>query len=549
MLNLVVPEGFSPGTSFPVQSPDGLLHALVPPNVTTGQSFTAISPMRLGAEICALRPPERQRAMTRGVRKGSLVAGHSESSALTEDHYREIRELGRGAFGRAVLVKDERMGHECVKKVVDIKGQDPIAVDLMLNEIESMRKLEHPCIVGIHEFATDLVKEEIVMILEYIDGGSMQDMLKTGPLPETFITVLLHQLLSALAFCHGRGIAHRDIKPDNIMVTRGAHDDPPWVCCKLIDFGLAGAAQMFVVPFGCAPEPVVQGCLGTKEYMPPEVIDFQPYTTKADLWSTGVTVVQLMTCRLLFSDESRDNEAIFRKIRRYAGPAELDVMLGPAPEWGSCTEEARSFAGILLEVDPRQRPTALAALGTSWLRAHEREPQLLSQKVVASCASYLQAHAVARCCLLVVATRLGLGTTAEREELGRMFLAADVDRDGKVSREDLAAALKAEGSPLAESVDVEGLIAAANISHSGCLSYTEFSAVCLHDQLGSLDELLRRTFHALDTDRDGDIDIEDVRPCFRERDAPLLESLPQGRPLSLEDWCHGVRRWVDSQGS
>lgn len=554
-LAVVVPSGMGAGRVFPANTPEGVWHATVPQGFMPGQECYLSIPARLGATARKSTQPKldragsmgtrrnSKRAVTRGVQKKALVMQHDNCADLSE-FYEEVRALGEGSFGTVVLVRDNRTGQERVRKVVDISGQSKFVISLMMNEIEAMRKLEHPNILQIVEHAADWDEEQIVMILEYIEGGSVEDMLERQRfLPEALVSNLLYQLLVALCYCHAHGIAHRDIKPENMMVTRVPQPNGgERYYCKLIDFGLAGEATLFVVPHGAEPEPVVQGTLGTAEYMPPEVLDFQPYTTQADMWSTGVTAVQLLTGKAIFDDYvNKDQNKVFSNIRRYGGPQFISSMLGHCPSWASCTQRGREFAKGCLEIDPRLRPTSRLALSDPWIQEHKPEIQVLNARVLESLKNYLSAQPVARCCSLVVVTRLGVGSPAEEEEMGSMFLAADVDRDGQVSAEDLALALEAAGVSEAE-VEVDDLVEAANIGHSGGLTYMEFAAVCLHDRF-ELDELLRRSFHALDADRDGRINIEDAKACFRERDAPLLESLPQERPLTLEDWCQGVTEW------
>lgn len=489
---------------------------------------------------------QRERAQTRGVNKENLIPKHQDASHLSR-HYETIRELGAGAFGKVTLVKDELTGQERVCKVVNIKGATRQVIDFMKDEIKVMCTLDHPHVVKLYEYAEDFALERIVMILEYIPGGACDGFMHSSsrPLSEGLIAKLTHQLLTALSYCHGRGVAHRDIKPENMMLTC----KPQFLRspdCKLIDFGLAGMPKTK----GSA---LLEDCVGTAQYMAPEVITFMPYTSKADIWSVGITVAELLTGRQILGKDNLGEgiahikqEQIFQNIRQFTGPESLEAILQDAPGWTCCSEEGRDFVSWCLTVDVSQRPTVQACLNHPWLVKHKPEVHRLNTSVAQALAGFVNATPLARCCALILAARLGVRKMTEQQELGAMFLAADSDGDGKLSQEDLEAALSDVDRSWWDSevnIDVEMLIDAGDMNHSGGLNYTEFMAAYIHARFKTLDDLLKQTFHALDADRDGLISVAEIRDSFRERDAPLLQMLPQGRPFNIQEWCDCAQKY------
>merc|ERR1719329_2015824 len=366
------------------------------------------------------------------------------------------------------------------------------------------------------------------------------------PLSEALTAKLTHQLLTALSYCHGRGVAHRDIKPENMMLTC----TPQFLRspdCKLIDFGLAGMPKTK----GSA---LLEDCVGTAQYMAPEVITFKPYTAKADVWSVGITVAELLTGRqILGKDHAGEGvthipqEMIFQNIRQYAGRESLDAILQDSASWSRCSEEGRDFVSSCLTVDVSQRPDVQACLTHPWLVKHKPDVQRLNTTITQALAGFIDATPLARCCALILAARLGVRRMTEQQELGSMFLAADSDGDGKLSQEDLESALADVDRGWWDrevDIDVESLIDAGDMNHSGGLNYTEFMAACIHARFQTLDDLLQRTFHALDADRDGLISVAEIRGSFRERDAPLLQMLPHDRPFNIQEWCNCAQRSV-----
>merc|ERR1711908_73634 len=134
---------------------------------------------------------------------------------------------------------------------------------------------------------------------------------------------------------------------------------------------------------------------------------------------------------------------------------------------------------------------------------HAGERESLGMEMIQSLAAYQNAPPMVRCCLYVIAARLGV---PDLERFGATFLRIDKDGDGKILREDLTNALSDLEDGVGDSIDVDAILHAADLDHTGGINFTEFVAVCLyarHAFQGSLDALLRQAFEALDDDRDG----------------------------------------------
>merc|ERR1712146_771385 len=100
------------------------------------------------------------------------------------------------------------------------------------------------------------------------------------------------------------------------------------------------------------------------------------------------------------------------------------------------------------------------------------------------------------------------------------------------------------GDGVGASIDIDAILNAADLDHSGGINFTEFVAVCLyarHAVQGSLDNLMQQAFEALDDDRDGLVTLEQVRSLFRERDGPGFQWLPQDRPFNIDEWFACLR--------
>lgn len=470
----------------------------------------------------------RPRAHTHGVDKSRLIVKHSSSKDL-EAYYEDIRELGRGQSGCVTLVRDRVSGQERVRKTVSTVDMDKWCLDLMRKEIELLSSLDHPGVVKLYEYCDDVERKELVLILEHMPGGTLDSIIADGrpPPTEAFVAKLMYQALAALSYCHEQGIIHRDLKPDNLLLSQeaGVFSTPD---CKLIDFGLACQSSPGKV---MSPHSV-----GTPSYMAPEMVRVLPYTAKVDIWSLGVTAFQLLVGSNPF-DCSTD--LLHDNVYETFEDAEANLSSEGGSWWGWRGSEAQDFVRSLLEEDPAKRPTAAEALDHPWLQRHQPVQHRLTQDIAQSLSNYASLPPIARCCLLIIATRVNV---ADLQTLGSFFLGADADGDGKLSQEDLEGALEdvqqswwSWGSKV--DLDAETLLSAADLSHKGSIGYTEFVAACICARHGSFEDLVRQAFYVLDTDRDGLVSVSAVRSLFREHDAPLLGMLPQSRPFNQAEWC------------
>ena len=184
--------------------------------------------------------------------------------------------LGRGSFGIVYLVKHKDLSRYFAMKVIkksSTKNKDE-ENDLM-NEIEILRKLDHPNILKITDFYS--LKNEYNIITEYCQEGELFDEIKAhAPFTEVMAAWYMNQILSAVSYCHNMNILHRDLKPENILIVKrqknGYHP------IKIIDFGTAKVFKK---------EKNEHLLIGSAYYIAPEVLS-RNYTELCDLWSCGV---------------------------------------------------------------------------------------------------------------------------------------------------------------------------------------------------------------------------------------------------------------------
>jgi len=249
----------------------------------------------------------------------------------------EIEKLiGSGAVGRVYLGRDRQSGEQvAIKELMsDWVARAPDAVERFRREGEALRKLNHPNIVKV--LATLEENDQHYLIMEYVGGGSLADLLKRQPQqPIERVIAIGLELADALSRAHHLDIIHRDIKPGNILL---AADGTP----RLTDFGLAH--------LGSYPALTVAGqLLGTFQYLSPEACQNQPLDARADIWSFGVVLFEMLTGQLPFDGDS---------------PIEIihAIQNQPVPEVTWYRQDApATLADLIRRMLMRDRPVRLAS--------------------------------------------------------------------------------------------------------------------------------------------------------------------------------------------
>ncbi len=206
----------------------------------------------------------------------------------TVSHYRLIELLGRGAMGEVWLAEDMQLPRKvAVKFLARHLAADRDAVERLLREAQAAASVDHPAVVTVYE--SGVVDGRPYLIMQRVEGETLEERLRRGPVPVEEALDLGTQLADALAEVHALGIVHRDLKPSNVILTvRGP---------KILDFGLASVKG--------APTLTLAGTtLGTPLWMSPEQLKGLPPDNRSDLWALGVILYQMLTGKAPFIGES-----------------------------------------------------------------------------------------------------------------------------------------------------------------------------------------------------------------------------------------------------
>ena len=257
---------------------------------------------RLVAECERAYPPLERSAVDRF----AAVLG-AETPPMPESlagRYRVLREVGRGGMAIVYLARDLKHGRDVAVKVVRPELAAALGRERFLWEIEIAARLRHPHIVPLYdsgEVAAGRGPEEsaaplLYYVMPYEAGHSLRERLEHGgPLPVDDVVLILRDVCEALAYAHQHGIVHRDVKPDNVLLS-GRH-------ALVTDFGVARAVTEATVP---ASVGVGSTAVGTPAYMAPEQAANDPHVDhRADIYAVGVLAYELLAGRPPFADGPR----------------------------------------------------------------------------------------------------------------------------------------------------------------------------------------------------------------------------------------------------
>ncbi|XP_074267802.1 CBL-interacting serine/threonine-protein kinase 11-like [Silene latifolia] len=256
--------------------------------------------------------------------------------------YEVGRLLGCGAFAKVYYARNIKDGQSVAIKVINKKKLS--GTTLMSNikrEITIMRRLHHPSIVRLFEVLAS--KSKIYFILELVKGGELFAKVAKGRFSEDLARNYFGQLLSAIAYCHSRGVYHRDLKPENLLLDENGN-------LKVSDFGLSALKLD-----DNTNNHLLQTLCGTPAYVAPEILAKKGYDgAKVDIWSCGIILYVLTAGYLPFNDPNL--MAMYKKI--YKGEYRC-------PKWMS--SDLKRLLSRLLDTNPATRFSVDQIIRDPWL--------------------------------------------------------------------------------------------------------------------------------------------------------------------------------------
>ncbi len=265
-----------------------------------------------------------------------------------------VAPLGAGGMGEVYRARDSRLGREVAIKVLPAAfAQDHERVARFRREAQVLASLNHPNIASIH--GLEEAEGSVALALELVEGEDLQQRLRRGPIPIDEARIIARQIAEGLEAAHEKGIVHRDLKPANVKVT-------PEGQVKVLDFGLAKAfdtealsasgSSAVAEPVEASHSPTMSRqmteagmILGTAAYMSPEQARGRTVDKRADIWSFGVVMFEMLSGRRLFQGETASDT--------------LAAVLRQDVDWTLVPKELpaafRRLIERCLQRDPKQR--------------------------------------------------------------------------------------------------------------------------------------------------------------------------------------------------
>ena len=260
-------------------------------------------------------------------RSGTVLAGR----------YRIVRHVGSGGMGTVHLARDEVLDREVAVKSVHAEPESELGRRIM-REARLGAGLRHPHLVTVY----DVVPEggALLLVSEFVDGETLADALRRGPLDAPQALRVLRAVADALDHAHERAIVHRDVKPANVLL--GTHGS-----IKLADLGIATAADSTRITR-------TGGALGTVAYMAPEQFEPDPVTAAADVYALAAVAFEALAGSPAYPGSAAF--AVFERLRAGTPPPDVREHRPDLPE---------AVGGVLrrgMAADPQERPASAGAL-------------------------------------------------------------------------------------------------------------------------------------------------------------------------------------------
>ena len=486
------------------------------------RSTTLIEKSKLGQKLIAAE-------MNVQVKQETLII---QEKGNPSKKYKPTKILGSGSFGSVYEAKNTIFQNTVAMKVIKKDPNNEIDEQEIKNEIDILKKLSHPNIVKIYEFY--ISNSHYYIITEFCKEGELFSYIK-NKYSERQLAVLFYQVFSGLWYLHDNKILHRDIKLENIMISKKEKDNESgeelfWV--KIIDFGTAKIFEK---------NKKEKDVVGSSYYIAPEVLK-QNYNEKCDTWSVGVILYMMLVGRAPF--DGKDDEEIISKINSGEYNSKEPRLLKHSPE-------VRDLVNKLLQKDLSRRYSAKEALGHPWFEKYggrslfsnfkrEEIETYINNLINYSFNSKIQQ--------LVIAFLVhNLPNDESSINVLKLFRYFNKSGNCKLTKEELMNGLYDYKDKNEVNNVVDHLFALLDGDNNGYIEFEEFLRACVDKKTILTSTYLKYAFKFLDKEKTGTLNTEKIIKAFVLKSNKILEAVFNNTLNSVDRDGDGIINFEEFQ--
>ena len=446
--------------------------------------------------------------------------------------YKPTKMLGSGSFGSVYEAKNMIFQNTVAMKVIKKDQNNELDEQEIRNEIDILTKLSHPNIVKIYEFY--ISNAHYYIITEFCKEGELFSYIK-NKYSERQLAVLFYQVFSGLWYLHDNKIIHRDIKLENIMISKIEKDnrtdeDLFWV--KIIDFGTAKIFEK---------NKKEKDVVGSSYYIAPEVLK-QNYNEKCDTWSVGVILYMMLVGRAPF--DGKDDEEIILKINSADYNSKEPRLLKHSPE-------VRDLVSKLLQKDIDKRYSAKEALNHPWFvkfggrnlfsnfKREEIEPY------INNLFNYSYNSKIQQLVIAFLVHNLPSNDTSIN--ILKLFRHFNKSGNCKLTKEELIFGLYEYRDKNEVNNVVGRLFALLDGDNNGYIEFEEFLRACIDKRLILNNMYLKYAFRFLDKEKSGTLNTQKIIKAFVLKSNKLIEAVFNNTLISVDRDGDGIINFEEFQ--
>lgn len=437
------------------------------------------------------------------------------------------------------LIKDGRVasvytvihtptGKKRAMKVFNLQkmSKEDFTQDDLANQIQILKVLSHPNIIQLYEVFT--YRKKVYMIYEYCAGGNLLDLLeKDATFSEQNCRNIMFQILSAVNYCHSKGIAHHDLCPEHILFenTRflGPKDkEGPNACpVKIINFGsyrlfsttasinspkkrrktISTGYKPISNPYFASPESKLSN-------------DLSSLTEKCDIWSCGVLMYLLLSGELPFKE---DYTTVSPSTLNIAPASTLKLKFHPVEIWDNISTESKDLVKSLLMINPQKRPTAGDALKSPFFtQSGSFITKAVNKKQFTTIVTNMRRYNY-KYKLHDAITSYMVHHLMKKEDIATMrkyFSVFDKNHDGRISRKELEASMEQIMTPIQASIECNKILKSLNKEKDDEIEYEEFIKSAVDMDKIVTEKNVKLIFDLIDKDKSGSVSKFELKNFF-----------------------------------